>query len=162
MKTNIKLFGILVLAAVLFSACETKEKEVAVDKDALTAELQAMEDAFAAGQKAKDADAVVAYYSDDAISYGQNEKPRVGKAAIKADMEEGFAKDTLGHYNVYKVVDVFADGDLAVEVGSWTRYDSSGSEVNNGHYMSVFEKRDGKYVCVRDMGSTATPLKKDE
>jgi ketosteroid isomerase-like protein len=41
-----------------------------------------MEDAFAAGEKAKDADAVAVYYSDDAISYGRNAQPIVGKVAI--------------------------------------------------------------------------------
>ena len=118
-------------------------------------EIQAMEDAYAAGEKAKDADAVAAYYSDDAISYSGNEQPLSGKAAIR----DNIAKDTTENYNVYKVVDLFAEGNVAVEIGSWTEFDSSGNEKENGNYMSYFQKRDGKYICVRDMSTTTSPVK---
>jgi hypothetical protein len=63
----------------------------------------------------------------------------------------------LGGYSVYKVVDLFAEGNTAVEIGSWTNFDASGTETENGHYMSYFEKRNGKYECVRDMSTTTKP-----
>lgn len=88
-----------------------------------------MEDAFAAAEKAKDADAVVAYYSDDAVSYSRNEEPASGKAAIKDKIAKGIAKDTTGNYNVYKVVDLFAEGNTAIEIGSWTVMNPAGAEV---------------------------------
>ena len=163
MKKNIKLFGLFLFTALIFSACATKEKEEVkevIDMDMVRTEIQAMEDAYAAGQKAKDADAVAAYYSDNAISYGQNEQPLSGKKAIRDNIANEIAKDTTTNYNVYKIVDVFAEGDTAVEIGSWTEYDAAGTETNNGNYMSYFEKKDGKYLCVRDMSTTATPLKK--
>ena len=119
-----------------------------------------MEDAFAAGEKAKDAAAVAAYYSDDAISYGRNSEPVSGKAAIQAKIADDIAKDSTNSSNVYKVVDLFADGNMAVEIGSWTRLDSTGAETKKGHYMSLFQKRDGKYVCVRDMNVSSTSDKK--
>ena len=49
------------------------------------------------------------------------------------------------------MVDLFAEGNSAVEIGSWTEISPSGEELSKGHYMSYFQKRDGKYVCVRDM-----------
>jgi len=162
MRIRNKVLGILAFMAILFSACTSAEKaEVveALDMDAVTAEIQAMEDAYAAGEKAKDADAVAAYYSDDAISYARNREPLSGRAAIRDNIAESIAKDTTGTYNVYKVVDLFASGDNAVEVGSWTEMDADGNEVANGNYMSYFEKRDGKYVCVRDMSTTTSPAK---
>ncbi len=127
--------------------------------DKLKVEIQAMEDAYAAAEKAKDADAVVVYYSQDAISYNRNEKPLSGIAAIKERTAQRLAKDTTGNYNVYKVVDLFAEGNTAVEIGSWTSLNPSGAEVDKGHYMSYFQKRDGKYVCVRDMNVTSNPAK---
>jgi ketosteroid isomerase-like protein len=143
-----------------FAACSTEVKETTtVDMAKLKTDIQALEDAFAAGEKAKDANAVVAYYSDDAISY-QREKPAlVGKAAIKEDIAKDLATDSTGNHNVYKVVDLFAEGDMAVEVGSWTRVDTAGATVNNGHYLSYFQKRDGKYLCVRDMSVRSNPPK---
>jgi len=165
MRKNMRLFGFLALTALLLSACATKEKEVAVevaevlDMEKVKTEIQAMEDAYAAGEKAKDADAVAAYYADDAMSYGQNEQPQNGKAAIRDNIAKDIAKDTTGSYNVYKVVDLFAEGDTAVEIGSWTKFDADGNQIDNGNYMSYLQKRDGKYICVRDMSTTATPLK---
>ena len=134
------------------------EKET-VDMEKITVEIQAMEDAYAAGEKAKDADAVAAYYSDDAISYSRNIQPLSGKAAIRENIANNIANDTTGNYNVYKIVDLFVEGNTAVEIGSWTEFDSSGNELENGNYMSYFQKRDGKYICVRDMSTTTSPVK---
>lgn len=133
------------------------EAPKAIDMDALRTEIQAMEDAFAAGEKAKDANAVVAYYSDDAVSYSRNKEPQVGKEAIKSYIAARMAEDTSTTTNVYKVVDLFAEGDKAVEIGSWQEMNAAGEEISRGHYMSYFEKRDGKYVCVRDMNVTSMP-----
>ena len=154
-----RLFGFLAITALMFSACATTEKEEVIDMEKVKVEIQAMEDAYAAGEKAKDADAVVEYYSDDAISYSRNNEPLSGKAAIRDNMANSIAKDTTGNYNVYKVVDLFAEGNTAIEIGSWTEFDASGNEKENGNYMSYFQKRDGKYLCVRDMSTTTSPVK---
>ena len=159
MRQYIRLLGFLVLAVLTFSACSTCEEKETVDMEKLTIEIQAMEDAYAAGEKAKDADAVAAYYSDDAIGYSRNKEPLVGKAAIRESIADDIANDTTGNYSEYKIVDLFGDGNTAVEIGSWTEYDPSGKELRNGNYMSYFEKRDGKYICVRDMSSTTEPEK---
>jgi len=159
MIKNIRLFGFLVVAALIFSACSTKEKEEVIDMEKVRAEIQAMEDAYSAGEKAKDADAVAAYYSDDAISYSRNIQPLTGKAAIRDNIAKNIAKDSTENYNVYKIVDLFVEGNTAVEIGSWTEFDSSGNEKENGNYMSYFQKRDGKYICVRDMSTTTSPIK---
>ena len=159
MRKNIRLFGFFAIIALMISSCANQEKKEVMDMEKVKIEIQAMEDAFAAGEKAKDADAVVAYYSDDAMSYGRNSKPLSGKAAIRENIANNMAKDTTGGYNVYKVVDLFAEGDTAVEIGSWTEFDASGNETENGNYMSYFQKRDGKYVCVRDMTMTTSPVK---
>lgn len=159
MKKSIKLIGFLVFTALIFTACAEAEKKETIDLDAVKAEIQAMEDAFAAGEKAKDADAVAAYYSEDAISYSRNREPLSGRAAIRDNIANNIAKDTTGNYNVYKVVDLFAEGDSAVEIGSWTEFDADGNEMEHGNYMSYFQKRDGKYVCVRDMTTTTKAAK---
>lgn len=161
MKIKLSSALLIGIAAFIFSACSSsKEETKPIDMDKLKVEIQAMEDAFSAGEKAKDADAVAAYYSDDAISYSRNKAPSVGKAAIKEAIAKGIAEDTTGEINVYKVVDLFAEGNMAVEIGSWHTSNSDGTPKDNGHYMSFFQKRDGKYVCVRDMNVTSTPAKK--
>lgn len=161
MRSKFQLAVAFVFSAIVFAACSAPATETkTVDLEKAKAEIQAMENAFAAGEKAKDANAVAAYYSDDAISYVRNEEPKSGKAAITEYIAKNIAKDTTGNVNVYKVVDIFAEGDMLVEVGSWTEMNPAGAEVNKGHYMSYFKKKDGKYQCVRDMSVTTTPVKK--
>ena len=158
MRSKFQLAVLFGISAFLFSACSSPaDKTASVDLDKLKTEIQGMEDAYAAAEKAKDADKVVAYYSDDAVSYNRNAEPLSGKEAIKKRAADRLAKDTTGNYNVYKVVDLFAEGNMAVEIGSWSVLNPSGAEVDKGHYMSYFQKRDGKYVCVRDMNVTSNP-----
>ena len=159
MKNFIRTIVFITFSALIFSACTTPEKVETLDLEKIKVEIQAMEDAYAAAEKAKDADGVAVYYSEDAINYNRNKEPNSGRAAIRENIANGMAKDTLGNYNVYKIVDLFAEGNTAVEIGSWTEFDSSGKEIGNGNYMSYFEKRDGKYVCVRDMSTTTAPEK---
>jgi ketosteroid isomerase-like protein len=162
MKKTTKLFTVLAFFIFIISACSTKEKEEeALDMEQVKIEIQALEDAYAAGEKAKDAAAVANYYSENAVSYSRNKEPIKGKAAIQESISLSIASDTTGTYNVYKIVDLFAEGDTAIEVGSWTEFDADGNELQNGNYMSYFEKRDGKYVCVRDMSTTTTPVKSE-
>lgn len=159
MRSKFLLVAVLAVTVLMFSACSPEEKTAAVDIEKVKAEIQTMEDAYASAEKAKDAEKVMAYYSEDAVSYGRNRAPEVGKAAIKESLAKRLAEDTTGNTNIYKVVDLFAEGDMLVEIGSWTEVNPAGAEVNKGHYMSYFQKRDGKYVCVRDMNVTSSPAK---
>lgn len=161
MKIKLRLAALIGVAVFIFSACSSsKEKAKPVDMEKLKTEIQAMEDAFAAGEKAKDADAVAVYYADDAVSYSRNKAPSAGKAAIRESIAKGIAEDSTGQVNVYKVVDLFAEGNLVVEIGSWNTTNADGTAKDNGHYMSLFQKRDGKYVCIRDMNVSSNPAKK--
>lgn len=161
MRINFQTVALPVIATFTLIACSTPEKKAeTLDLEKIRPEIQAMEDAFAAAEKAKDADKVAAYYSDDAISYSRNESPTVGKTAIRDSIAARIARDTTSNYSVYKVVDLFGEGNLLVEIGSWTNMNPAGAEVDKGHYMSVFQKKDGKYVCIRDMNVTSTPAKK--
>lgn len=156
MKTQFVLF--LGMTILLFTSCaKPTETPKPLDLEKLKVTIQKMEDAFAAGEKAKDAGAVAAYYAPDAISYSRNTTPVSGQEAIKKQIAEGMAKDTLNNYNVYKVVDLFGEGNMLVEIGSWTKMNPEGQEIKSGHYMSYFQLRDGKYLCVRDMNVNSSP-----
>lgn len=161
MRSKFQFAILFAISSFLFSACSTPATEAkTLDMDKIKPKIQAMEDAFAAGEKAKDANAVAEYYTNDAISYSRNHEPFAGKEAIKKHIADDLAKDTTGNVNVYKVVDIFGDENTLVEIGSWTVVNPSGAEVDKGHYMSCFQKQaDGNYKCVRDMNVTSTPVK---
>ena len=50
------------------------------------------------------------------------------------------------------------DGNQVVEIGYYKVVDSTNTDVNSGNYMVLFEKRNGKYVSVRDMSASDMPL----
>jgi hypothetical protein len=46
--------------------------------------------------------------------------------------------------------------------GGYTSADSTNIKMMSGNFMSLFEKRDGKYICIRDMGSSDIPNPKNK
>lgn len=127
--------------------------QVAAEPDmaAVKAEIQTLESSWAAADNARDASAIADFYADDAVSLSNNKPMLVGKTAIQADIEAGLAKRTKGSTVSYDVLDVFGDETQVTEVGKATVTDASGKVISTGKYMAVWEKRDGKYICIRDI-----------
>lgn len=154
----LKAYAVGVIASLI--ACAPKNNEPlapVVDKEQIKKEIQAKEDEFAAvynGGEVKD----IGYYADDAVTFFQNTSPLVGKQAIV----EFLTSDLVDNSNriSFKTNDVFVsnDGNQVVEIGYFTVVDSTNTAVNTGNYMSLFEKRNGSYVCVRDMSASDRPL----
>jgi ketosteroid isomerase-like protein len=145
----------------LVFACNSKTQEPiapVVDKEQIKKEIQAKENDFAtlynAGEM-KD----IGYYAEDAASFYQNRAPLIGKAAIveflKSDLNSNSNKISFTTNDVF----VSNDGNQVVEVGYFKVIDSANTAINTGNYMSLFEKRDGKYVSLRDMSASDMPLK---
>ncbi len=152
------------ICMLLLVSCNTKseapvEEAPAVDADAIRTEIQALEDTYAVASNARDVDGIMAYYADDAVSYPSEKAPVVGKEAMRASLQADLDSYPKGSTVSYSVKDVFVsnDGSLVTEIGSYTSLDSLGGKTRTGHYMSLFEKRDGKYVCIRDMSTPDTP-----
>lgn len=146
----------------LVVACQPKKEEAAeapaVDKEAIKAELQTMESAFADAMNAGTPETIV-YYSDDVISYDQNAAPLNGKKAVDAKLADQAKSMEKGSKISYTANEVFpsSDGNQVVELGSYKVVDSTGVAKSSGNYMALFEKRDGKYICIRDMGASDMP-----
>lgn len=51
-------------------------------------------------------------------------------------------------------VHVSNDGNQVVELGSYNATDSTNTKSYTGNYMALFEMRDGKYVCTRDISTS--------
>jgi len=151
----------LSLSVVGFSASAgEKSSEVSVlteqvtaksDLAKLKAEIQALENSWATADNARNSVAVAAFYADDAVSLSNNKPMVVGKAAIKKDIEANMAKRAKGSTVSYDVLDVFGNENTVTEVGKSTFKDETGKVTSTGKYMAVWEKRNGKYVCIRDI-----------
>ena len=163
---NKMLKGIaLTTITVLVIACNPKKEEapatVVVDKEQIKTELQTMESAFAEAMNLRSVSAIN-YYSNDVTSYSQNKPPVVGKVAIDKAIKEDSDAMQKGSKVSYTANEIFpsSDGNQVVEIGSYKVIDSTDTVIHSGNYMSLFEKRDGKYVCIRDMSASIMPLPK--
>jgi hypothetical protein len=69
------------------------------------------------------------------------------------------ANDTTDHYNVFKMVDAYVDGDTVVEVGYWNKFDASGKEQSKGNYSCYLKNVGGTYIYARDRSRTISLVK---
>jgi len=141
------------LTSLLFACNGKRDESAAIDVDQIKKEIQAKEDAFAQVYNSGTLKNI-GYYADDATSYFQNTAPLVGKPAIIEFLlsDVGSNSDKIS----FKTTEVFPsnDGNMVLEIGSFKVVDSANNPVNSGNYMTMFQKRDGKYVAVRDMSTS--------
>jgi hypothetical protein len=157
MKNKVMKGVLLACIMSLLIACNTKKAEPAVDKEQIKKEIQARENEFAAIYNSGELKNI-GYYADDAESFFQNKAPLVGKVAIveylKSDLYSNSNKISFVTNDVF----VSSDGIQVVEIGYYKVVDSTNVAINTGNYMSLFEKRNGQYVCLRDMSASDMPL----
>ncbi|HEX4959098.1 MAG TPA: DUF4440 domain-containing protein, partial [Lacibacter sp.] len=147
--------------AVLMIGCnsaETKPAEAAAptapDMNKVKSDIQALETAWGAAENAGDSKALAAFYTEDAVSMQRDKPMIVGREAIQKDMEAGEATRDKSMTVAYNVLDVFGDENTVTEVGTAIRKDSTGKVAYSGKYMAIWVKRDGKYLCIRDMSNS--------
>ncbi|GGZ80584.1 hypothetical protein GCM10007028_17420 [Algibacter mikhailovii] len=136
---------------------DSKSAATVIDKDQIKRDIQDRENEYAAiynsGEIKK-----IGYYADDAITFYQNHKPIRNKAErlefLKLDLQSNRNKIS------FTTTEVFPsnDGLQVLEIGYYTVVDSTNTAINTGNYMSFFEKRNGQYVCLRDMSASDLPL----
>jgi ketosteroid isomerase-like protein len=161
MKNKMLIKGLLLFLLTLSISCNQKKEETAttavpaVDNEQVKAEIQAIENDFAEVYNTGNIDSLT-YYADDATSYFNGKMPLVGKEAIHQSMKEELANFTKGDKISFETKEVYVanDGKHVMEIGAYKFVDSTGTKLRSGNYFSLFEKRDGKYRCVRDMGNS--------
>jgi ketosteroid isomerase-like protein len=163
MKNKVLNGVLLSFVMSLLIACNTKNAEpvaAMVDKEQIKKEIQAKEDGFAEVFNAREL-RNIGYYADDATSFSQNREPLVGKQAIIEYLKANIDSIPVSNKISFETREVFVsnDGNQVVEIGYFKVVDSTtNTTVNSGNYMSLFEKRNGKYVCLRDMSVSDMPI----
>ncbi|MBC7509508.1 MAG: DUF4440 domain-containing protein [Ferruginibacter sp.] len=161
MKKTILLVS-YVSCVLMFTSCQEAEKKetpaVATvaepakpDLAEIRTEIVAIENAWAVAINAKDLNALMAMYAEDAVSMPDGEPMISGKAAIQKMQEEDFAKPAKFASIAFETLDVYAQGNVATEVGKTMYKDAAGKTIGGGKYIAVYEKRDGKYLCIREI-----------
>jgi ketosteroid isomerase-like protein len=157
MKNKVLSPVLLTIIMLLFIACNQKVEETSpsIDTAQIKAEIQALENHFADVYNTRNIDSL-SYYADDAASYFNNELPIVGKDAILNYIQGGIENFPMGAKLSYETKEVHVSNDAkqVFEIGAYLLVDSTNVKIRSGKYFSLFEQRNGKYVCVRDMGNS--------
>src|SRR6187431_3766248 len=124
---------VLSSALLLLISCKKEEAAVVIDTDAIKEEIQAKENEFAETYNAG-IEKNIGYHADDAITYPQNSKPVIGKAAIIEFLKTHRDTISVGRKISFKTEEVFVsnDGGQVVEVGYYKVSDSTDAIVNTG------------------------------
>jgi ketosteroid isomerase-like protein len=138
------------------STASTASTSSTIDKEQIKKEIQAKEDAFAEVYNSGELKNI-GYYADDATTFFQNRPPLIGKEAIVEFYKSGITSTSNKISFTSKDIFISNEGDQVVEIGYFKVVDSTNTPINTGNYMSLFQKRDGKYVCVRDMSASDMP-----
>ena len=110
-----------------------------------------------------DAAALAALYADDAVLMMPGAPTVRGRDAIKAAYEKDMAAmSKAGNMNNQgSDSEISASGDLAYESNTFTITDKAGKKIDSGKYVTVFARKDGKWMIVRDIWNSdagpATP-----
>lgn len=144
-------------AAGLFvlSGCQKGAVDTTADEAAIRANTVAWATAYNSG----DGEAMAAQYAEDAVLLPPNAPAASGRAAIREFLEtdsQGTRAAGLT-FNLPGDGPVQVSGDLGYESGSFTATDASGATVASGKYIGVFNRKDGKWLLVRDTWNTDAP-----
>jgi len=158
MKNKLLKGVFLCYAISMLFACSTKKPEPVIDLEQIKKEIQAKENEFAeiynTGEMKN-----IGYYPEDATTFPQNHAPLVGKKAVLDYLISHMDSIAATHKISFTTNEVFAasDGNQVVEIGYYKVVDSTNTAINTGNYMCLFVKRDGKYVCLREMSASDIP-----
>ena len=150
------------LSIILVSGCKPAANSpdttaVAVaPAQASAADIVAIRDiskAWYAHYNAHHPDSVAALYADDAILMMPGTPAISGRSAIRAAYEKDIAAFAKSGYsdNQGKDSNVSVSGDVGWESNTYTITDKAGKQIEAGKYVTVFGRKDGKWVITRDI-----------
>lgn len=163
-RASIVALGVVALAGCTKSAppaSDTAAVASAAVPDAAADEqaVRAINPAWFKAYNAHDVEGVVSLYADDAVVNVPGAAPSRGKAAIR----EAYTKE-MGSFAAAGLSQTSSptgefgvSGDLGYEMNTFTVTDKSGKTVDKGKYVSVFARKDGKWLIIQDIWNSDTP-----
>ncbi len=164
LRASIAILGVAAVSSCTESAppaSDTSAVAAAPAPDAAGDEqaIRAINPVWFKAYQSGDVEGLVALYADDAVINAPGAAPARGTAAIRAaftkdvrDMAAAGLTMTSGPNPEFG-----ASGDLGHEWNTFTVTDKSGKTVDTGKYVSVFGRRNGKWVIIRDIWNSDTP-----
>jgi uncharacterized protein (TIGR02246 family) len=154
------LRSVLIVAAslVMLAGC-AKTAPPAADAAADETAIRAINPAWFKAYNAGDAEAVTALYSEDAVLNIPGVPAARGGAAIREAYVKDIAAAAAGGLttNQGPSAEFGVSGDLGWEWNTFTLTDKSGATVDTGKYVTVYGRKNGKWLIIRDIWNSDTP-----
>jgi uncharacterized protein (TIGR02246 family) len=146
---NFTKWVLLAAGLIALSACT---KSAAPGGAAHADEVRAVNVAWNKAYNAGDSDGVVALYAEDAVLLAPGAPPARGRASIKDTIAKDIAALAAAGLTATDdpMGDVAESGDLAWQSGGYKITDKSGAVAETGKFLTVFERKNGKWLIVRD------------
>lgn len=144
----LKSAALIAVGLVALAGCKPAAQDTTADEAA----IRESGPAWAAAYNAGDVDALAAMYWEDATLQPPGAPAATGQAAIREFIAGDIAATKAAGLtmNIPSGGAVDVSGDLAYEAGTYSVTDASGAIVDAGKYLGVFQKKDGKWLYVRD------------
>jgi uncharacterized protein (TIGR02246 family) len=158
-QLSITFFAICCLALLALN-CEQQQQPGSDTRAADEAAIRAINPIWFKSYNAGDVNSIVALYAEDAVLNPPGAPAARGHAAIR----EFLTKDVAGSaaagvaLNGDPTTDAGVSGDLGWEWGTFTVTNKSGATVDKGKYVSVYTKKDGKWLIIRDIWNSDGPM----
>lgn len=139
---------------------KTETQKPAVNKAEEEKSLKETDIAWSDAAGKKDADAVAGFMTSDGSTLPPNEPIVKGHDAIKKGWSDLLALKDLNIKWEPTMVQVADSGDMGYTSGTWTMgwTGDKGEKIkDNGKYLEVWKKVDGKWKCYLDMYSSDNP-----
>lgn len=151
----LKAAAIAAAGSIALAGCQQANNDTAADEAAIRASTVQWAENYNAGN----GDAMAALYAEDAVLLPPNAPAVSGRAAIGEFLAAESANSRAAgvKFNLPGDGPVQISGDLAYESGSFNVTDASGATVATGKYIGVFNRKDGKWLLVRDTWNTDAP-----
>jgi uncharacterized protein (TIGR02246 family) len=125
----------------------------AADTAADEAAIRAVDSAWFTAVNGGDVDGVAALYAEDAVVNAPGAPPSRGSAAVRAVLAKDIENASKSGVKLVPSpnAEVGVSGDLAWIWNTFTVTDKAGATVDAGKYLTLAERKDGKWHIIRDI-----------
>jgi ketosteroid isomerase-like protein len=111
---------------------------------------------FNAAIKGKNAAKVAAFFTEDAVSYGEQSRPVKGRAALQRLWEKALNEGSVLTM-IDKAVDAQVSGTLGYIYGTFAYPSSNGTPGRTGNFLQVWKKVGNQWLIAYDTFSDDPP-----
>ena len=152
---------VLAICCMALLALQCNQRQPAPDTSAADeSAIRSINPGWFKAYNAGDVNGIIALYAEDAVVNGPGAAAARGQVAIR----EFFMKEVAGSsaagvtLNSGSTTDVGVSGNLGWEWGTFTVTDKSGATLDNGKYVTVLARKDGKWLIIRDIWNSDGPM----